>query len=55
MVTETSVDRELPALYSGDARASAPAGATLLCADDYRLGTPPAFMPPSMTSSLPVT
>lgn len=33
----------------------APAIAALPCASHARRGTPPAFMPPSITSSLPVT
>jgi hypothetical protein len=59
MAKDTFVGRELPAFYRADARASAPAGATLpfaaRAAAYCRRGTPPAFMPPSITSSLPVT
>lgn len=55
MAGDTSVDRKLPVLYKAGAGASAPPRAALPCVAYARRGTPPAFMPPSMTSSLPVT
>ncbi len=59
MAKETPVGRKLLAFYRSGACASAPAGATLpfaaRAAAYCRRGTPPAFMPPSITSSLPVT